>query len=81
VPCRAFASGWLETAVCLPSKIGYGCKFFNGLASRLEEAWGGPTRESVMLQLLANSPETASCFSDPLEVSAAWSRGLGEVSP
>jgi hypothetical protein len=49
---RAFSSGWLETAVCLPSQIGYGRKFLNGPASRLGEAWGGPTRESVLLQPL-----------------------------
>jgi hypothetical protein len=50
---RAFTSGWSEIAVCL--QTGYCRKFENGLALRLGEAWGGPTRESVLLQLLANS--------------------------
>jgi hypothetical protein len=48
---------WLvgDRGVPPPSQTGYCRKFENGLAPRLGEAWGGPTRESVLLQLLANS--------------------------
>jgi hypothetical protein len=53
---------WLvgDCGVPLPSQNGKGLKFENRLAPRLGEAWVGPTRESVLLRLLANSPETAS---------------------
>jgi hypothetical protein len=55
-----------EVGVPLPSQNGQGFKFENGLAPRLGEVWGGPPRESALLRLLANLPETASCFSAPL---------------
>jgi hypothetical protein len=35
--------------------------------------------DGALFQLFANSSETASCLYDPLEVSAAWSRGLGRT--
>jgi hypothetical protein len=73
---------WLvgDRGVPLPSRIGNGLKFENGLAPHPGEAWGGPTRESVLLQMLANLPETACCFSAPLSRCTGFSTNAGYKS-